>query len=133
MQNGLLRKTCSCIQIAQEVPSWVAVVIWGLGVFLQWPESWAESDILKDITFLEMVPIAIAVMLWRNYFRGLGIQFCTENMACLHILNSKSGKSERVMKLVRAIVLWSLQFDFHINGVHVNSAENFTDAIPCKH
>ena len=99
---------------------------------MQWPESWAESDILKDITFLEMVPIALAVMLWRNCFRGLRIQFCTDNMACLHILNSKSGKSERVMKLVRAIVLWSFQFDFHINAVHVNSAENFTDAISRK-
>lgn len=87
---------------------------------------------MKDITFLEMVPIALAVLLWKNHFRGLRIQFNTDNMACLHILNSKSGKSERVMKLVRAIVLWSLQFDFHINAVHVKSAENFMDSISRK-
>lgn len=104
----------------------------GAWAFLQWPDSWAESGILKDITFLEMVPIALAVLLWKNHFRGLRIQFNTDNMACLHILNSKSGKSERVMKLVRAIVLWSLQFDFHINAVHVKSAENFMDSISRK-
>ena len=40
-------------------------------------------------------------------------------MACLHILNSKTGKSDRVMKLIRTIVLWSLQYDFHINAMHV--------------
>ena len=104
----------------------------GAWSFLQWPDQWANSGILKDITFLEMVPIALAVMLWKRHFRGLRIQLCTDNMACLHILNSKSGKSERVMKLVRAIVLWSLQFDFHINAVHVKSADNFTDSISRK-
>ena len=104
----------------------------GAWSFLQWPDQWANSGILKDITFLEMVPIALAVMLWKRHFRRLRIQLCTDNMACLHILNSKSGKSERVMKLVRAIVLWSLQFDFHINAVHVKSADNFTDSISRK-
>ena len=53
-------------------------------------------------------------------------------MACLHILNSKLGKAERVMKPVRAIVLWSLQYAFHINAVHVKSADNFTDSIARK-
>ena len=105
----------------------------GAWSFLQWPDQWAISVILKDITFLEMVPIALAVMLWKRHFRGLRIQFCTDSMACLHILNSKSGKSERVMKLVRAIVLWSLQFDFHANAVHAKSADNFTDSISRKH
>ena len=104
----------------------------GAWSLLLWPDQWANSGILKDITFLEMVPIALEVMLWKRHFRGLPIQFCTDNMACLHILNSKSGKSERVIKLVRAIVLWSLQFDFHINAVHVKSADNFTDSISRK-
>ena len=53
-------------------------------------------------------------------------------MVYLHIFNSKSGISERVTKLVRAIVLWSLQFDFHINAVHVKSIDNFTDSISRK-
>ena len=76
----------------------------GAWSFLQWPDQWANSGILKDITFLEMVQIGLAVMLWKHHFRGLRIQFCTDNMACLRILNLKSGKSETVMKLVRAIV-----------------------------
>ena len=39
----------------------------GALAFLQWPDTWAEPDILKDITFLEMVPIALSVMMWRMY------------------------------------------------------------------
>ena len=59
----------------------------GAWSILQWPDQWANSGILKDIIFLEMVPIALAVMLWKRHFRGLRIQFCTDNMACFHILN----------------------------------------------
>ena len=44
-------------------------------VFLRWPESWKGSDILKDITFLELVPIALAVCLWKENFVGKRILF----------------------------------------------------------
>ena len=29
--------------------------------FLRWPESWNDSDILRGISFLELVPVALAV------------------------------------------------------------------------
>lgn len=96
----------------------------GAWCYLKWPESWQESDILRDITFLELVPIALAVCLWKHKFVGMRIQFCCDNMAVVHILNSKSAKSDRVMSLVRQIVLWSLTFDFHITGLFVPGSQN---------
>lgn len=36
------------------------------------------------------------------------------------------------MRLLRAMVLWSLQIDLHINAVHEMSGENFTDFISYK-
>ena len=61
----------------------------GACAFLQCPDVWAESDILKDNTFVVMVPVAHVVMLQGNHFNGLSIQFYSDSMACLHILNSK--------------------------------------------
>jgi hypothetical protein len=45
----------------------------GCGVFfmgklcyLQWPKKWHNSDILRDMTFLEMLPIALEICLWHK-------------------------------------------------------------------
>jgi hypothetical protein len=32
--------------------------------FLQWPKEWENTDILEDITYLEIIPIALAIYLW---------------------------------------------------------------------
>lgn len=100
---------------------------------LTWPEQWVQTDILRDMTYLELVPIALAVYLWREKFSGKRIQFDCDNMAVVHILNSKTAKSERVMVLVRSIVRWSLTHSFHINALHVSSADNgIADSISRK-
>lgn len=96
----------------------------GKWAYLKWPSSWAHSDILKDITFLELIPIALAIFLWKERFRCMRLKFACDNMALVHIINAKTAKSERVMHLVRQIVLWSLQYDFHINAFHVFTHEN---------
>lgn len=99
-------------------------------VFLKWPLTWVNTGILLDITFLEMVPIALAVCLWKERFVAKRILFASDNMAVVQILNSKTAKSERVMTLVRQIVLWSLQYDFIINSSHVRGCDNqLSDAI----
>jgi hypothetical protein len=96
----------------------------GRWAFMQWPQQWKDTDILKDITFLEIIPIALACFLWSEHFRSMRIQFSCDNMAVVHILNSKSSKSNRVMALVRQIVLWSLKFDFQLNAVHISGVNN---------
>ena len=37
--------------------------------YLKWPVEWSNSPIIKDITFLELVPIAIALCVWKEQFR----------------------------------------------------------------
>ena len=92
--------------------------------------SWNDSDILRDISFLELVRVALAVCFWKDRFIGKRILFESDNIAVTHFLNAKSGKSERVMSLVRQIVLWSLQFNFIIKSSHVRDSENqLSDAI----
>ena len=42
--------------------------LWGFGifewVFFQWQQNWADLGILKDITFLEFVPIVLSMAIW---------------------------------------------------------------------
>ena len=85
---------------------------------------------MRDISFLELVPVALAVCLSKDRLIGKRILFESDNMAVTHFLNAKSGKSERVMSLVREIVLWLLQFNVIINSSNLRDSENqVTDAI----
>ena len=36
---------------------------------LSWPDQWSRSDLLRDITFLELIPIALAVACGRKVLR----------------------------------------------------------------
>jgi hypothetical protein len=76
----------------------------GKWAFLKWPEEWSGTDILKDITYLEMIPIALSVYLWGILFLKKNILINSDNKAVVEILNSKTSKSVRVMSLVRHIV-----------------------------
>ena len=109
----------------------------GCGVFhsgkltiLQWPEQWGDTDILKDITYLEIIPIALAIFLWGQEFRNKKILFYSDNEAVVNILQNKTSKSERVMSILRPIVYWALHLNFQINSMHLSSVDNkIADAI----
>ena len=74
---------------------------------LNWLNHWS-SEILNDITYLEIIPVAMANFLWKKRFEAKKIVFHCDNLAVVTILNSKTSKSERVMSLARPIVLWTL-------------------------
>ena len=44
------------------------VFFMGKWYYFQWPKKWHNSDILRDMTFLEMLPIALAICLWHKEF-----------------------------------------------------------------
>ena len=90
---------------------------------LKWPSNWAK-DILSDITYLEIIPIALAIFLWGEKFTNKKILFHCDNSAVVSILNSKTSKSERVMSIVRTIVLWTLKYNFQFKAIHLSSVTN---------
>jgi len=96
--------------MALAILSLVVVFILMLLVhILQWPNKLAESEILSDIINLEMVPMALACCSWKERFCSFNINFNSDNMAVVLILNSKSSKSDRVMSLDILIVQWSME------------------------
>ena len=40
---------------------------------LKWPTDLADTEILKEITYLELVPIALAIFLWGYEFKNKNI------------------------------------------------------------
>jgi len=81
----------------------------------------ADSEILSDITYLEMVLVVLACCLWKERFCSLKINFNSDNMTVVQILNSKS---DRVMSLVILIVEWSMKCSLHIKAVRLPGVKN---------
>ena len=91
---------------------------------LNWPKCWWNTCILRDVTFLELIPIALSIYMWGHLFRNKRIVFHTDNEALVYILNNKTSKSERVMSLVRIIVLRTLIENFQFKAKHIAGVDN---------
>ena len=91
---------------------------------MQWPDSWTNTDILRDITYLELIPIALAIFLWGNIMKNKKVLFLSDNEAVVYILNNKTSKSDRVMSLLRPIVYWTLVSNIFLKSKHLPSVDN---------
>ncbi|KAK3084124.1 hypothetical protein FSP39_008557 [Pinctada imbricata] len=92
--------------------------------FLKWPEHWHKTNIMKDITFLEFIPIVMAFHIWGNDLANQRILLNTDNSALVAIINKKTSKSKRVMSLVRHFVLHSLLHNIQSKAIHVPGKKN---------
>jgi hypothetical protein len=61
----------------------------GRWFFLQWPKEWENTDILKDMTYLESIPITLAIHLWNAELFKRRVLFHVDNMAVVTILIKK--------------------------------------------
>jgi hypothetical protein len=89
----------------------------------KWPAHW-EEFIFRDITYLELVPIVLALELWGNEMKNKKVMFRSDNESLVHILNKKSSKNKRVMNLIRPLMLSILQNNIQFKGKHVSTKLN---------
>ena len=102
-------------------------------IFFEWPETWQGTGILHDLTFLELVPIVLAFHAWGNFFQNKKILLNTDNLALVSILNRKTSKSKRVMRLIRPLVLQSMFHNIQCKSVHIEGRFNhIADALSRK-
>lgn len=105
----------------------------GRWIYYQWPCCWNNQAIMRDITFLELVPIVLSVMVWGEALSGKKVQFHTDNMALVAILNSQSSKSPRIMCLLRQLVLFVMKYNITFKAKHIAGLDNsIADAISRK-
>ena len=105
----------------------------GRWAYFQWPSSWENPDDMADITFVELVPIVLSILLFKEDLHNKRIIFQTDNTAIVSILNKKSSKSRRLMELVRPFVLHTMLFNVQFQAIHIEDRSNFiVDAISRK-
>lgn len=105
----------------------------GQWAFFQWPKIWGNSKVLTDITFLEMVPVLLAVMLWGDRLRNMKIVLRIDNEALVHVINKQSCKSKRTMILLRKFILLAMKHSIIFRAMHISTTSNFiADSISRK-
>ncbi|KAK3086984.1 hypothetical protein FSP39_000036 [Pinctada imbricata] len=63
--------------------------------FLPWPAHWGETEIIRDVTFLELIPIVLALSLWGNLLQNKKIVMHIDNQALVMGQVPVSGSSRR--------------------------------------
>lgn len=103
----------------------------GFGIFFQghwcysaWPDAWHKDGITNDITILELFPIVVATCIWGEELRNKRIRFNCDNMSVVHILNTMTSKSDKVMCLVRFLTLKCLQVNIIVRASHLPGSKN---------
>jgi hypothetical protein len=105
----------------------------GRWAYFPWPFEWHFCDIMLDMTFLELVPILLAIFLFKNNLVNKQIIFHTDNSSLVSVLNNKSSKSKRVMQLIRPLVLKTMLFNLQWKSSHIEGRNNcVADAISRK-
>ena len=72
----------------------------------RWPSSWENTEILTDITFLELVPIVLSLIIWGPEFKDKKILLYIDKL--VSIINKRTSKSKHIMKLIRRLVLFTM-------------------------
>ncbi|VDI48290.1 Hypothetical predicted protein [Mytilus galloprovincialis] len=98
----------------------------GFGIYFQgkwaqscWPKEWAEHDLLKDITYLELFPVVISLHIWGVHLKNKRIIFYVDNQAVVTIINKRTSESNRVMSLMRNLVFSTLKYNIVLKAEHI--------------
>lgn len=99
----------------------------GMGGYLR--NSWFCHEFSPDwltypITVREFLPIVVAIELWHNRLENRRIQFYSDNMAVVHIINKHTSKCPTLMKLMRRFMVSVLKYNIFFQAVHVPGASN---------
>ena len=74
--------------ISDASGAWRCEAIWkGEWLQYQWETSWQHLSIAAK----ELVPIVMAAALWGHKWRGMVVQFVSDNEAVVVVLNSEMG------------------------------------------
>lgn len=101
-----------------------AAYLAGQWIQYRWPTEWANTDKLKDISFLELIPIILALYTWASKFENKNIIFRTDNQALVAVINKRTSKSKLVMQLIRPLVLFTLHNNTQFKARHIVGSIN---------
>jgi len=105
--------------------------LFGCGAYFQghwvqshWPSSWPNTDILFDITCLELISVVLAFIIWGSEVKNKKILLRIDNQALVSIVNKRTSKSKRVMVLIRQLVFLNMYNNVQFKSVHIEGEHN---------
>ncbi|CAC5404405.1 unnamed protein product [Mytilus coruscus] len=95
--------------------------LFGLQWFLgKWDTKWQK----QNIAFLELYPIVLAVEIWGYQFENQYINFHTDNIALVSVINKQTSKDALNMFLIRRLVLHCLRNNVNFKAKHIYGSKN---------
>jgi len=94
----------------------------GFGGYLgtKWfPQRWTENWLQFHTTVKEFFPIIVALEIWGDLLSNKRIQFHSDNIAVVYIINKKTSKDPVLMKLLRRLVVQLMKFNILFVAVHI--------------
>lgn len=96
----------------------------GRWTYGKWPKEWHAKGLTTDITFLEIFPIWVALVLWGAQLTKQKICFHCDNKAVVDIIAKMSSRNDNVMVILRAITLACMRHNIIIKAQHVPGVQN---------
>ncbi len=100
---------------------------WGCGAYtsmggwfqLKFPDSW--QNVHKTVK--ELLPIVLAVALWRHLWKGVTVSCKCDNMAVVAIVNSGRSRMDKAMHLMRCLSFFLARWDVTLVCQHIPGVE----------
>lgn len=77
----------------------------------EWPLSWRQAGLWRNLALLELFPIVVAVEVWGDRLQYKRIGFWTDNLSVVHCIARLSYSSLTVLSLPCRLVLRCLQLN----------------------
>ena len=114
-------------QCPQVLLTSVASGSWGYNAF--WDSHWLQVEWTPQmrslsITFMEVLLILLAAVVWGPRWRSCRVICHCENKATVSVVNKRSAKDPRLAQLLRGISFYSIYFHFSLHAQHVSGHHN---------
>ena len=90
----------------------------------KWPAAWKNCGFMADISFLELIPILLAMFILTSQFTHKKILLRIDNQALVAINNKRTSKSKFVMQFIRLLVLLLMKNNIQVRALHVDGVKN---------
>jgi 5-keto 4-deoxyuronate isomerase len=82
------------------------------------------------MALLELVPVVLALSVWAQLLQNKRILLRIDNSALVSIINKRTSKNKQIMKLIRPLVLLTMQYNIQLTALHIEGLHNeISDAL----
>lgn len=109
--------------VADASGTWgCAAANWQTGAWfqVQWPPSWANSNIATK----ELLPLVISAALWGKTWEATEVALFSDNEAVVWSLSRGSAKDQGLMQLLRCLFFFEAHFKFSHSIAHIPGRRN---------